>query len=251
MFSGKCVFITGAAAGLGFAVARKFAEAGAYVAMADINGEAVQAAAVKLQKSGSKILALQCDVTDIKSVEQILAEVAERFGGVDIAYNNAGVQGQIMKLADVEPTDFCRIVGVNLGGVFNCMKHELKLMRQQKNGGCIINCSSQSGIVGSAGTAVYTAAKHGVIGLTKCAALEYIGQNIRINAICPGAIRTNMVAQAISSSPEIEKELLRNIPAGRMAEPEEIAGLVLWLASAESSFVVGQAIVADGGYTIK
>lgn len=251
MFKDKVVIVTGAAAGLGLAAARRFCTARARVALVDIDEVAVRDAAVKLAESGGEAMAVQCDVADAGSVERMVAAVTERFGRLDIAYNNAGIQGKVTKTADVEAADFCRIISVNLAGVFNCMKYELRQMIKQGQGGCIVNCSSQSGLVGSAGTSVYTAAKHGVIGLTKCAALEYIGQGIRINAVCPGAVRTQLVEKAVCSVPEYEKELLRNIPVGRMAEPEELADVVMWLASPANSFMVGQAVVADGGYTIK
>ena len=248
-YSGKSIVITGGASGIGLATARAFAQAGASVAVADMNGEAAGKAAAEIVAAGGKAIAIQCDVADETAVEAMVAKTVEAFGAFDFAYNNAGIHAPVCEVADAEGKDFDRVIAVNLKGIWNCMKHELRVMRAAGRG-VIVNCSSQSGIVGTAGLGAYTASKHGVIGVTKCAALENAARGIRVNCICPGTSDTPMVADAVARSPEHMKGLIDTIPVKRLGKAEEIASAVLWLCSPGAAFVIGQAIVLDGGFCV-
>ena len=246
-FEGKVAFVTGAAGGIGFATARAFAESGAAVVITDVNENAAKAAADALTNAGHKALGLRCDVSDEAQVATAIAETVSAFGRLDAAYNNAGLHAPSVETADALAEDFDRVIAVNLRGVWACMKHELRQMRKQGYG-TIVNCSSQSGLAGIAGLGAYTASKHGVIGLTKAAALEYARKGIRINAICPGTANTPMVAKAMSDHPAEMQAVIDDIPLGRMGTPEEIASAVLWLCSPGAGFMIGQIVAPDGGY---
>jgi len=246
-FKNKVAFVTGAAGGIGFATAQAFAEAGAAVAVADINEESANAAADTLIKAGHQALGIGCDVADEAQVAAAIDKTVSAFGRLDAAYNNAGLHAPSIETADALAEDFDRVIAVNLRGVWACMKHELRQMRKQGSG-VIVNCSSQSGLAGIAGLGAYTASKHGVIGLTKAAALEYARQGIRINAICPGTVSTPMVAKAMTDHPASMQAVIDDIPLGRMGTPEEIASAVLWLCSPGAGFMIGQIIAPDGGY---
>jgi NAD(P)-dependent dehydrogenase (short-subunit alcohol dehydrogenase family) len=180
----------------------------------------------------------------------MVKETVSTFGRLDAAFNNAGVQSPLAETADADPEDYDRVMGVNLRGVWNCMKYELLQMREQGSG-AIVNCSSLGGLVGIAERGVYHASKHGVVGLTKSAGLEYASRGIRINAVCPGIIETPMVTGMLETQPEAMKELMKEVPIGRLGRPEEIADAVLWLCSPASSFVIGHALPVDGGYTAR
>lgn len=250
-FSEKVAFVTGAAGGIGFATAKMFAEAGARVAMADIDREGIARAVALLEDEGYEVLPLTLDVSDERQVEEAVRVTVEHFGRLDLAYNNVGIHAPVCPLADAERADFDRVLAVNLGGIWNCTKYEIRAMlKNETGGGRIVNCSSQSGLVGAAGIAAYTASKHGVLGLTKCAALEYARHGIRINAICPGTTDTPMVQKAAEGAPEHMAAIIEAIPLGRMGRAEEIASAVLWLCSDYAGFAVGQTIAFDGGYTI-
>ena len=249
-FEGKVAFVTGAAGGIGFATARAFAESGAAVVITDVNENAAKAAADTLTNAGHKALGLRCDVSDEAQVATAIAETVSAFGRLDAAYNNAGLHAPSVETADALAEDFDRVIAVNLRGVWACMKHELRQMRKQGNG-TIVNCSSQSGLAGIAGLGAYTASKHGVIGLTKAAALEYARRGIRINAICPGTANTPMVAKAMKDHPAEMQAVIDDIPLGRMGTPEEIASAVLWLCSPGAGFMIGQIVAPDGGYTAR
>lgn len=248
-FKNKAAIITGAASGIGLATARAFAEAGASVAMADINEGAVNTAAEELSEAGYPVLAIRCDVTDELSVKAMIDKTVEKFGRLDFAYNNVGKHAPVSETADAEGKDFDDVIATNLRGVWSCMKYELQVMRQQKSG-VIVNASSQSGLVGTANIGAYTASKWGVIGLTKCVALEYAKLGIRVNAICPGTTDTAMVQRAFADKAEHMQALIDVIPVGRMGKPEETASLVLYLCSPGAAFLTGQAIAIDGGYTV-
>ena len=247
-FDGKVALVTGAAAGIGLATATAFAEAGAAVTLADINGDALHDAADKLEAAGHRVIGVACDVTDEPSVAALVADTMTAFGRLDAAFNNAGIQAPVADTADATGDDFDQVIAINLRGVWNCLKHELRHMRQVGSG-AIVNCSSQSGLVGMAGLGAYTASKHGVLGLTKCAALEYAARGIRINTICPGPTDTPMVAAALADHPDHMTDLVNGIPARRLGHPEEIASAVLWLCSPGAGFVIGQHLTADGGLT--
>ena len=246
-FENKVAFVTGAAGGIGFATAQALAEAGAAVAITDINGDAAKAAADALTEAGHRALGLWCNVSDEASVAAAIGATVAAFGRLDFAYNNAGLHAPSVETADALAEDFDRVIAVNLRGVWACMKHELRQMRKQGNG-AIVNCSSQSGLAGIAGLGAYTASKHGVIGLTKAAALEYARCGIRINAICPGTVNTPMVAKAMTDHPASMQAVIDDIPLGRMGTPEEIASAVLWLCSPGAGFMIGQIVAPDGGY---
>jgi NAD(P)-dependent dehydrogenase (short-subunit alcohol dehydrogenase family) len=250
-FENKVALVTGAASGLGLATAKAFAESGASVVLADTNEKAVRSAAEELSAQGHKTLAIKCDVADDAQVEAMVERTVAAFGGLDAAYNNAGVQNIIAEAADASRKDFDRVMGVNLRGVWSCMKFELRQMIKQGSG-AIVNCSSIGGLVGSAKRGTYQASKHGVLGLTKSAALEYAARGIRINAVCPGIIHTPMADQMIADGQaDAIDAMLKDVPIGRLGRSEEIADAVLWLCSSAASLVVGHALAVDGGYTIR
>ena len=249
-FENKVALVTGAASGIGLATATAFAEAGAAVALADINESAIRAAADGLTAAGHKAIGIRCDVADEAEVGSMVERTVATFGSLDAAFNNAGVQSPLAETADASVEDFDRVHAVNLRGVWSCMKYELLKMRD-RGSGAIVNCSSMGGLVGAAGRGVYRSTKHGVLGMTKCAALEYAARGIRINAVCPGIIATPMVTDMLASQPEAMKELMKEQPIGRLGRAEEIAAAVLWLCSPGASFVIGLALAVDGGTTIR
>ena len=250
-YENKVALVTGAGSGLGFATAKAFAESGASVALADWNEKAVRSATAELVAQGHNTLAIHCDVADDAQVEAMVEQTVATFGRLDAAYNNAGVQNVLAETADYPREDYDRVMAINLRGVWSCMKFELRQMRKQGSG-AIVNCSSLGGLVGGPERASYHAAKHGVIGLTKSAALEYAARGIRINAVCPGLIETAMSDQMkAAGQAEALDAMLKEVPIGRVGRAEEIADVVLWLCSSASSLVVGQAIAADGGYTVR
>jgi NAD(P)-dependent dehydrogenase (short-subunit alcohol dehydrogenase family) len=244
--------VTGAASGLGLAAAKAFAEAGAAVVLADWNQDEVQRAASNLAQQGHKTLAVRCDVSDDTQVEAMVKQTVATFGKLDAAYNNAGVQNVLAETADSPRDDYDRIMAINLRGVWSSMKFELQQMRLQGSG-AIVNCSSLGGLIGGAQRGTYHAAKHGVIGFTKSAALEYATRGIRVNAVCPGMIHTPMFDKMIAEGQggELEQMLNTLVPMKRMGRPEEIADAVLWLCSDAASYVTGQSISVDGGYVMR
>ena len=250
-FENKVVLVTGAASGLGLATAKAFAESGASVVLADWNEKEAQSAAQELANKGRKTLAVGCDVSNDAHVEAMVKQTVATFGRLDAAYNNAGVQNVLAETADTAREDYDRVMGINLQGVWSCMKFELQQMRKQGSG-TIVNCSSLGGLVGGAERGIYHAAKHGVIGFTKSAALEYAARGIRINAVCPGLIWTPMADQMVAAGQgEALKAMEKSIPMGRVGRPEEIADAVLWLCSDAASYVTGQSISVDGGFIMR
>lgn len=201
--------------------------------------------------AGQKAIGLRCDVADIDQVEAMVKETIATFGQLDAAFNNAGIQNVLAEIADATVDDYDRVMSINLRGVWACMKFELEHMRRQGSG-TIVNCSSLGGLVGGAERANYHAAKHGVLGLTKSAALEYAARNIRVNAVCPGLIWTPMVDSMVAAGQgEAMEGMVKAIPMGRHGKPEEIADAVLWLSSSTSSYVTGQSISVDGGFVMR
>jgi NAD(P)-dependent dehydrogenase (short-subunit alcohol dehydrogenase family) len=248
-FAGKVAFVTGAANGIGRAAALAFAREGASVVVADISESGNQETARLISDLGAQALAVRCDVSRGDDVRQALNATIERFGRLDFAFNNAGIEYKIQPAVDVTEEEWDRIMDIDLRGVFLCMKHEIPLMLKQ-GGGAIVNTSSGAGVKGFKGGAAYVAAKHGVVGLTKAAALDYAHANVRINAICPGIIDTPMMDRFSGGTAEGREAVIAQEPIGRMGTPEEIAAAVVWLCSDAAGFVVGTALIVDGGQTV-
>lgn len=247
--AGKVAFVTGAANGIGRAAALAFAREGAKVVVADISEQGNRETVRAIEELGGRALAVRCDVTRADDIEAALDKGVEAYGGLDFAFNNAGSEQAITAAADLTEEEWDRIVRVNLRSMFLCMKHEIPLMLR-RGGGAIVNTSSGAGVKGIAGQAAYCAAKFGVIGLTKAAALDYAAQNIRVNAVCPGIIDTPMMQRFTGGTPKGVARVIAQEPVGRMGKPEEIAAAVLWLCSEPAAFVVGHALVIDGGHTV-
>jgi NAD(P)-dependent dehydrogenase (short-subunit alcohol dehydrogenase family) len=251
-FEGQVALVTGAASGLGLATANAFAESGASVVLADVNEQQVQQVANKLADKGHSVLAVRCDVSNDVDVEAMVKKTVTAYGRLDAAYNNAGIQNVLADTADSPRDDYDRVMAVNLRGVWSCMKFELQVMREQGSG-AIVNCSSLGGLVGGPQRGTYHAAKHGVLGFTKSTALEYAAKGIRVNAICPGMIRTPMSDQMEANGQgELLKQMLeQNVPMKREGRPEEIATTVLFLCSSAASYITGQSISVDGGWVMR
>jgi len=249
-FTGQVALVTGAGSGMGLVTAQAFAEAGAAVVLSDIDEGTLRSAADDLAKAGHQVLGVRCDVSDEDSVTAMVETTVDTFGRLDMAFNNAGIQVPPSDAADEPAEVFDRVNAINLRGVWACMKHELAQMRTQVSG-AIVNCSSLGGLVGLPGRAAYHASKHGVIGLTTSAALEYAPRGIRINAICPGTIETPMVTDMISKGELDMTEAVANQPIARLGRADEIAASVLWLCSPGASFIIGVALPVDGGYTAR
>ena len=249
-FTGQVALVTGGSSGMGLATVRAFAEAGAAVVLADINEKTLRTATDDLRTAGHQVLGVRCDVSDEESVAALVKAAVDTYGRLDMAFNNAGIQVPPSDAADEPAEVFDRVNAINLRGVWACMKHELAQMRAQGSG-AIVNCSSLGGLVGLPRRAAYDASKHGVIGLTTSAALEYAPRRIRINAICPGTIETPMVTDMITKGELEMSEAVANQPIARLGRADEIAASVLWLCSPGASFIVGVALPVDGGYTAR
>jgi NAD(P)-dependent dehydrogenase (short-subunit alcohol dehydrogenase family) len=244
----KSIFITGGLSGIGKACAIAAAKEGGNIAIADIKSENSDKIMLEIKKENPKAIFIECDVSVYLQVESAIDQVIKTFSVVDVALNNAGIGGEAYKVGDMTEQAWLKVIGVNLNGVFNCMKHELIQMMKQKKG-VIVNISSILGKVGFASSSHYVAAKHGIIGLTQTAAIEYAADGIRINAICPGFIETPLLTNAgITDNSDIQKYIIGLHPMMRLGKSEEIAAGFIFLASEDSSFITGSAIEIDGGY---
>ncbi len=243
----KVALVTGAASGIGRAAAIAFAREGASVVVSDVDSEGGLETVRLLEKQDSEAAFVLCDVSKPEEVANLIMQTVNRFGRLDYAFNNAGIEGTPAPTAECTEDNWNRIIDINLKGVWLCMKHEIAQMLKQ-GGGAIVNCSSIAGIVGFPGTPAYTASKHGVIGLTKAAALEYVKSNIRVNAVCPGVIQTPMIDRFTHGQAQAVEQLAAGAPMGRMGTPEEIAGAVVWLCSDAASYMTGQSMAIDGGW---
>jgi NAD(P)-dependent dehydrogenase (short-subunit alcohol dehydrogenase family) len=248
-FENKVALVTGAGSGMGLATARAFAEAGAAVVLADYNEDAVRAAAAQLVAAGYKAIAVRCDVSEDDEVAAMVDRTVAEFGRLDAAFNNAGVMAKIAPTADSTREEWDRVIGVNLRGVWSCMKHELRQMERQGSG-AIVNNASVGALTGNPGIGSYIASKHGVVGLTRTAALEYVKHGIRVNAVNPGLIDTQIGRDVFKGDEVVYEETAKQVPIGRAGRPEEIASAVLWLCSPGASYVIGHALTVDGGMTV-
>jgi NAD(P)-dependent dehydrogenase (short-subunit alcohol dehydrogenase family) len=248
-FEGKVAFVTGGGTGIGLATVQAFAREGASVAVVGHEPRHVEAGVRLVEQEGGRGVAITCDVSNSDQVKAAVERTVNEFGRLDFAFNNAGVEQPVKPLDQISDDEFERLMEVDLRGVFLCMKHEIPPMLKN-GGGVIVNTGSGASVKGIAGQAGYCAAKFGVIGLTKAAALDYAAKNIRVNAVCPGYVDTPMMQRFTGGTPEGWQKLLGNVPAGRAASADEIAGTVLWLCSDAAAYVIGQALVVDGGQTV-
>ena len=248
-FAGRVAFITGAGSGIGRATALAFAAQGAAVAVSDNAEKEVHETARLIEEQGGKALPVLCDVTRSDDVAAAVAATVQRFGRLDFAFNNAGIEQPPAPLHEISDEQWDRIIDINLRGVFYGMKHEIPAMLAT-GGGAIVNTSSGAGVIGIAGQSAYAAGKHAIIGLTKAAALDYAASGVRINAVCPGIIETPMMDRFSGGTEEGRQRVIGQEPVGRMGRPEEIASAVLWLCSDLGAFTVGHALVVDGGQTV-
>jgi NAD(P)-dependent dehydrogenase (short-subunit alcohol dehydrogenase family) len=249
LLQNKIALITGGASGIGRVSALALAREGAAVALSDVNIEGGEKTTQMINDTGGKALFVPCDVAQPAEVEVMVKTVIETFGGLDCAINNAGISGEMIgRIHETDDTVFDHIISVNLRGVWLCMKHELRHMMEQKRG-VIVNMASVAGLGAAPKGAAYAASKHGVVGLTKTAAVEYAKHGIRVNAVCPAYTDTPMVTNLIEANPIMEQLTLAGIPMKRRGRPEEIAEAVVWLCSDAASFVTGIALAVDGGLT--
>ena len=249
-FQGKVALITGGGSGIGRAIAISFGRAGAKVVIADVTeGDGKETAAI-IGDSGGDAIFLKADVSRSVEVEALIKKIVEIYGGLNFACNNAGIEGETALLADSREENWDRIININLKGLWLCLKYEIRQMLAQ-GGGTIVNIASIAGIVGHGGVSPYVASKHGVIGLTKAAALEYAKSGIRVNAVCPGVTRTKIIERMIADLPQVLDQMTSATPLGRIALPEEIAESVIWLCSDAASYITGHSLVVDGGYTVQ
>src|SRR5579884_244651 len=249
-FSGKVALVTGAGSGIGRASAQAFANAGASVIVADVVVEGGEETVQLIKQTGGEATFVRADVSRASEVEALVRQTIETYGRLDYAHNNAGIEGASAGTVDYSEEAWDRVIAINLKGVWLCMKYEIPAMLKQ-GGGAIVNTASVAGLIGFERLPAYNASKHGVVGLTRTAALEYAAKNIRVNCVCPGVIRTPMVERILDTGGFTEQELRAGEPVGRMGQPEEIAQGVVWLLSDAASFVTGHPMVIDGGWVAR
>lgn len=245
-FEGKVAIVTGGAYGIGRATALAFAKRGAKVVLVDVDEKRGKETERLIKEEGGEGLFLKSDVSKEEEVKNFIETAVKIYGKIDCAFNNAGIHGEFLPFSDFSEERWNEILNINLKGVWLCMKHEIREM-EKKGGGVIVNTSSVAGIKGVPSNPAYPASKHGVVGLTKAAAIEFAKKHIRINCICPGPIRTGMYETLYSSSPEIVERMIEKVPMGRLGEPEEVASVVLFLCSEEASYITGAILPVDGG----
>ncbi|MBM3672359.1 MAG: glucose 1-dehydrogenase [Actinobacteria bacterium] len=248
-FADRVALVTGGGSGLGQAACRLLAERGARVVVADVNDDGGAATVAQCKEAGSEAQFVHADVTKEEDVIAAVAAAVDTWGRLDAAINNAGTTGPSARTADYTLEQWNGVIALNLTGVFLCLKHEIPQMIKQ-GGGAIVNTSSGAGLMGFAGLPGYVASKHGVVGITRAAALEYVKAGVRINAVCPGSTRTPMLEGFMGGDPVIEKAMEQSAPIGRLARPEEIAEAMVWLLSDAASFMVGHALAVDGGAVV-
>lgn len=248
LFKDKVAIVTGGSFGIGRATAIMFAQRGAKVAIVDWKED--QETLQHIKSAGGEAIFIKCDVSKDSEVKAMVEQTVSTFGRLDYAFNNAGIEGASAPTHEATEENFDKVIGVNVKGVWLCMKYEIPHMLRQGKG-AIVNCSSIAGVIGFPGIPIYTASKHAVIGLTKTAALEYANQGIRVNAVCPGAIQTPMIDRFIEKNKTTKEAMVSGEPIGRFGEPEEIAEAAIWLCSDASSFTTGHALVVDGGWVAR
>ena len=244
----RVVLVTGGASGIGRATVDRLAQANVHVVVADVQVILAAEVVAQVKTAGGSAEVCELNVAEAGAAAAAVASIVETHGRLDGAFNNAGIVGPKTKLLEIDPLEWAQVLAVNLTGVFNCVQAEIAQMIQQEAGGSIVNTASICGLVALPHATAYNAAKHGVVGLTKSAALEYGPKNIRVNAVCPGFIDTPMLAQGAGASPKVLEGVLRSVPMRRVAGPEEVADVVAWLLSAQSSYVTGVAMPIDGGW---
>lgn len=244
-FEGKTAIVTGAASGIGRKTAERFGVEGANVVVSDVDADGGAETVERIEAAGGTATFVEADVSDAGDAEAMVQEAVDAYGGVDVAVNNAGIEGETAPLDELSADAWDRVLDVNLKGTWLCMKYELPELVD--GGGAVVNVSSIAGLV-AAGGAPYVASKHGVVGLTRVAATQYADDDVRVNAVCPGVIDTPMVDRAGEADPESIEQFVGMQPLGRMGTPEEVANSIVWLCSEEASFVTGNAYPVDGGY---
>lgn len=244
---GKVALVTGAGSGIGRATALTFAREGGKVVVSDVNAQGGEETASMIREAGGEAIFVRADVSQAGEVEELINKAVGTYGRLDCAHNNAGVEGPSVPTHEYPEEEWDRVININLKGVWLCMKYEVRHMLKQ-GGGAIVNTSSAVGLVGVKGAAAYVAAKHGVVGLTKTAALEYARSGLRVNAVCPGNTRTPLLERILAQYPKREAHLMEMAPVKRLGTPEEIAEAVVWLCSDAASFVTGHAMPVDGGW---